>query len=69
LGPLRYPQEQITELSLRVVENHRAVLNEINRLKTLVRVSLQFIQPARFGVELLPAPPPSARGSSPFLVT
>ena len=32
------------------------MVNNINRLKTLVQVSLQFIQSARFGVELL-APP------------
>jgi hypothetical protein len=33
LGPFRYPQEQITELSLRIVEHRRCVLKNINRLK------------------------------------
>ena len=56
LGPFRYPQEQITELSLRVVEHRPGVLKNINRLKTLVQVSLQFIQSVRSGVELLPPP-------------
>lgn len=58
LGPFRYPQEQITELSLRVVEHRPGVLKNINRLKTLVQVSLQFIQSVRSGVELLPPPQP-----------
>jgi len=59
LGPFRYPQEQITELSLRVVEHRPGVLKNINLLKTLVQVSLQFIQSPRSVVEL---PPPQPGG-------
>jgi len=39
LGPSRYPQEHITELSLRVAEHRRGVLKNVNRLKTLGQVS------------------------------
>jgi hypothetical protein len=56
LGHFRYPQEQITDLILRDVEHRRGVLKNVNCLKTLVQASWQFIQSARFRVELIPPP-------------